>query len=99
MCRQDLNLCRVLISTYWNVNLSIENLNFLIFHVLISTYWNVNENFLMHALMKLARFNLNLLECKFFSACWHSRGEHVLISTYWNVNTEGNPFKCMFEQF
>ena len=34
----------VLISTYWNVNFSSENLSLATECVLISTYWNVNAD-------------------------------------------------------
>ena len=55
----------VLISTYWNVNEG-EFINYWYkFDVLISTYWNVNLTELLISTQTL-RFNLNLLECKFF---------------------------------
>ena len=55
---------RVLISTYWNVNLSRFLFCFFQAVVLISTYWNVNTAKDMYSCIE-AGFNLNLLECKF----------------------------------
>ena len=34
----------VLISTYWNVNITVPILSITELIVLISTYWNVNDN-------------------------------------------------------
>ena len=76
---------RVLISTYWNVNLSRFLFCFFQAVVLISTYWNVNTAKDMYSCIE-AGFNLNLLECKSIRAFAKCRGIYVLISTYWNVN-------------
>ena len=41
--KKEEQLSKVLISTYWNVNLEKLRIVVLERHVLISTYWNVNE--------------------------------------------------------
>ena len=54
--------------------------------VLISTYWNVNSGTTIDEYVTVGGFNLNLLECKYWSWFWILASPRVLISTYWNVN-------------
>ena len=56
----------VLISTYWNVNSASGTVIIDTNGVLISTYWNVNVYSGNAFRGQCRRFNLNLLECKFF---------------------------------
>ena len=44
-------------------------------------------------------FNLNLLECKYFSTLKRYSVSHVLISTYWNVNLICKGFKMAINGF
>ena len=55
---------RVLIETYWNVNLEKCIVNCKMGGVLIETYWNVNIRAFMPALIAAAGINRNILECK-----------------------------------
>ena len=57
----------VLISTYWNVNKKTASYEEKVKSVLISTYWNVNALNIPWAELNESRFNLNLLECKYFN--------------------------------
>ena len=57
---------KVLISTYWNVNVETVCANESARTVLISTYWNVNIK-AETGDIALKCFNLNLLECKYFA--------------------------------
>ena len=75
----------VLISTYWNVKLSIAQEYEQATDVLISTYWNVKEETATEE-SRSGGFNLNLLECKAIYRVCMQYVQSVLISTYWNVN-------------
>ena len=55
---------RVLIETYWNVNI-ILSLHYLKqYEVLIETYWNVNNLSCKTRAVAARRLNRNILECK-----------------------------------
>ena len=80
------DVVRVLIETYWNVNLSRSRSGIHSLCVLIETYWNVNKNTELLAQKQELRINRNILECKYvFGPHWFLFAI-VLIETYWNVN-------------
>ena len=55
---------RVLIETYWNVNMVCVLLKDLPTPVLIETYWNVNTKNGTRMTFAPVRINRNILECK-----------------------------------
>ena len=54
---------RVLIETYWNVNIYVSLILLDPSRVLIETYWNVNTDNLYSSRV-VVRINRNILECK-----------------------------------
>ena len=55
---------RVLIETYWNVNLHMSTTPRNLLSVLIETYWNVNYQCRVYETYGKTRINRNILECK-----------------------------------
>ena len=79
-------LPKVLIYPYWNVNkftISADTPRTL---VLIYPYWNVNHCTHLLRTQDILRFNLPILECKFFRDKSPAVDRVVLIYPYWNVN-------------
>ena len=78
----------VLIYPYWNVNHDVSAIDTVQSSVLIYPYWNVNLMFRKPPTRLQVRFNLSILECKWFFRPVSASATAVLIYPYWNVNSE-----------
>ena len=78
---------RVLIDTWWNVNIIYILFLRTCRRVLIDTWWNVNNTLENELEQRIDGFNRYMVECEFWMMHLCSRDSCVLIDTWWNVNS------------
>ena len=66
MIKHFFDICRVLIDTWWNVNVSADTTKQVTYPVLIDTWWNVNTESICKWFGIQPRFNRYMVECESF---------------------------------